>query len=196
MSETSEKRMAPSAETLDWLDRLTFPISIGDYEAPDVPLIYVNSSFERLTGYNRDSILGRSCSLLQCANTDPAALDQIKTALRSYEPLDVCLLNQRQDGSHFDNFLMLRPLDVLRQPKLIVGYQYDITKIGRFIDLRDRLREAEGVMSRLKVDSLSPFGQTMVGIEMAVEGSLNLIRAYHRSRNTGRERGKGSPLPR
>lgn len=182
----------PSAPFFNSLERLTFPVSIGDYEAPDVPLIYVNPSFERLTGYHRDRILGRSCSLLQCANTDPAALDQIKVALRKYEPLDVCLLNQRRDGSYFDNFLMLRPILGPNSKRLILGYQYDITKVGRFIDLRDRLKEVEGVMSRLDVDSLSPFGQTLVGIEMAVEASLTMIRAYHNHNPTSRAGRKGT----
>ena len=39
-------------------------IVIADARLPDMPLIYVNSGFERLTGHTADSVLGENCRFL------------------------------------------------------------------------------------------------------------------------------------
>jgi PAS domain-containing protein len=48
---------------------------------PGNRMIYVNSGFERLTGYRRDEVLSRNCRFLHGAETDPAAVATIRAAL-------------------------------------------------------------------------------------------------------------------
>ena len=45
--------------------------TITDPRLPDDPLVWVNPSFTRLTGYRLDEVVGRNCRLLQGPNTDP-----------------------------------------------------------------------------------------------------------------------------
>ena len=46
-------------------------ITIADPNLPDCPLMYVNEAFCRMTGYERDEIMGRNCRFLQGPDTDP-----------------------------------------------------------------------------------------------------------------------------
>ena len=40
-------------------------VTIADATLPDMPLIYANAGFERLTGYSIGEVLGRNCRFLQ-----------------------------------------------------------------------------------------------------------------------------------
>jgi len=44
--------------------------TITDPRRPDDPLVWVNPSFTRLTGYRLEEVVGRNCRLLQGPNTD------------------------------------------------------------------------------------------------------------------------------
>ena len=49
-------------------------ITISDNFQPDNPIVYVNDGFERLTGYDREDVLGKNCRFLQGKNTDPVKI--------------------------------------------------------------------------------------------------------------------------
>ena len=57
-------------------------ITISDPSLPDNPLIYVNSGFEQMTGYAASEVLGKNCRFLQGPDTDPAAGNTIRQAIR------------------------------------------------------------------------------------------------------------------
>lgn len=40
-------------------------ITIADCSHPDMPLIYANEAFTRITGYSLDETLGKNCRFLQ-----------------------------------------------------------------------------------------------------------------------------------
>lgn len=103
-------------------------ISISDMRLPDAPLIYVNGGFERLTGHRRDRVLGRNCRFLQGPDTDPAAVDTLRRAIRLGQGCTVDLLNYRADGAPFWNRLSLTPLrDAGGAVTHYVGIQSDVT---------------------------------------------------------------------
>ena len=103
-------------------------IVITDPQEPHNPIIYVNTGFERLTGYSKDHALGKSCRFLQGAETDPAVLAEIRAALYEQRECRVELLNYRRDGTPFWNRLSITPVRD-DSGKLIhyVGVQSDIT---------------------------------------------------------------------
>ena len=78
----------------------------GDGDA--FPLIYVNSTFLRTTGYDWEEIRGRNCRFLQGPQTDAAAVAAIRTALQSQSAIRIELLNYRKDGTPFRNLLALK----------------------------------------------------------------------------------------
>jgi PAS domain S-box-containing protein len=58
---------------------------------------YVNSRFERMTGYNREEILGRRPGFLQGAETNQLTRQRIKETLEQQKPVSERLLNYRKD---------------------------------------------------------------------------------------------------
>ena len=74
------------------------------------PIVYVNPSFERVTGYPPDEALGRNCRFLQGPDTDPEDVTRIRHAVASRTETTVDILNYRKDGARFVNRLLLSPV--------------------------------------------------------------------------------------
>ena len=83
---------------------------IVDANQPDLPIIFANDSFLRLTGYERDEVTGRNCRFLQGPDTDPEAVAKIRVALRDNLDIAIDILNYRKDGSSYWNSLYLSPV--------------------------------------------------------------------------------------
>ncbi|MDP9435131.1 MAG: SpoIIE family protein phosphatase [Actinomycetota bacterium] len=102
--------------------------TISDPSLPDDPLVFVNPAFERTTGYTAAEVLGRNCRFLQSEQTDPAAVAEVRRALRDQEHAVVTLLNRRKDGTLFWNELSLSPVyDGDGRLTHRVGIQADVT---------------------------------------------------------------------
>ncbi|SNS80450.1 PAS domain S-box-containing protein [Geodermatophilus saharensis] len=103
--------------------------TITDPRQPDNPLVWVNPSFSRITGYAYGESVGRNCRFLQGPNTDPAAVQRIRDALAAQEPVTVTLLNHRRDGTAFWNQLAISPVfDGEGELVSFVGVQTDVTE--------------------------------------------------------------------
>ena len=103
-------------------------IVIADVRAPDLPLIYVNAGFERMTGYGAEEILGRNCRFLQGPDTDPAAVRALGDLVRSHSTGSVTLLNYGKDGRTWWNEVTLSPMrDAAGVVTHIIGVQQDVT---------------------------------------------------------------------
>jgi PAS domain S-box-containing protein len=121
-------------------------IVITDPQKPNNPIVYVNTGFERITGYPRDAAIGQSCRFLQGADTNPDALAEIRAALREQRECQVELLNYRQDGSPFWNRLSITPVrDESGKLSHYVGVQSDITPRKR---AEDELKKANQELER------------------------------------------------
>ena len=115
-------------------------ISISDARQPDMPMIYVNPAFERITGYTPEECLGRNCRFLQgdCFDlTNEQALADVRRGLRGGNEVSVVLRNYRKDGTPFWNDLYLSP---------IRDDQGDIT---HFIGVQNDISERKSVESQL-----------------------------------------------
>ena len=103
-------------------------ITISDLGQEDNPIVYANDGFARLTGYAVDETLGCNCRFLQGPDTDPAAVGQLRDAVRHGKACTVDILNYRKDGTPFWNRLSITPVrgadGVLTH---FVGVQSDIT---------------------------------------------------------------------
>jgi PAS domain S-box-containing protein len=104
-------------------------IVIADAREPDMPIIYVNPAFERLTGYAVQEVVGRNCRFLQGNDTKQPALKELREALRDGTSCTVVLGNYRKDGTLFWNELSISPIyDSEGTLTHFVGIQMDITE--------------------------------------------------------------------
>jgi PAS domain S-box-containing protein len=114
------------------LEASAFPILISDAQAPDMPLIYVNPAFERVTGFTSQEVLGQNCRFLQGEQRDQPALDELRIALRDGRDCTVTLRNFRKDGTPFWNELTVSPVrDAQGRVTHFVGFENDITEKKR-----------------------------------------------------------------
>ncbi len=142
-------------------------IIITDAGRPDHPVIYANPAFERLTGYPRAEVLGRNGRFLQGAGTDPAAVAELRRAVREGRPCSVELLNYRKDGTPFWNALSLAPVrDAGGRLTHFVGVHTDVTERRR---LEEQYRQAQ---------KMEVVGRLAGGIAHDFNNLLTVINGY------------------
>ncbi|CAI5460623.1 unnamed protein product [Closterium sp. Yama58-4] len=92
---------------------------VSDALEPDHPIIYVNSVFERLTGYTAEDILGRNCRFLQYRGAfaqrphslvNPATVARLRQCIAEGREFCGEILNFRKDGSAIMNTLCVAPI--------------------------------------------------------------------------------------
>jgi PAS domain S-box-containing protein len=86
------------------------PMVVTDPVRPDNPIIFCNEAFQKLSGYERDEIIGRNCRFLQGPGTDQEAVSRIRDAIAAQTDIAIDMLNYRKDGSTFWNALYLSPV--------------------------------------------------------------------------------------
>ncbi len=91
--------------------------------------ISVNDAFETMTGYTRQEMAGRPCSILQGADTDPITVLALRAALDAGQAFNGDLLNYRKDGTRFWNALSIHPVrDDQGRLTHFVGIQRNVTE--------------------------------------------------------------------
>jgi PAS domain S-box-containing protein len=113
------------------MDEAQVGISMADAEG-DLPIVYANEGFERVTGYDAAEIVGRNCRFLQGAATDEAAVAELGDAVDAGEAASVELLNYRADDSPFWNEVRLSPIEGPDGDLThYLGFQTDVTERKR-----------------------------------------------------------------
>ena len=109
-------------------------IVIADTYQEDLPLIYVNQGFLKLSGYEEGEVLGQNCRFLQFPNQEEAIRDEnqedlveLRKALKTGKSISVILRNYRRDGSLFYNDLYITPVYEKESLVAFVGVQNDVT---------------------------------------------------------------------
>ncbi|WP_439862129.1 EAL domain-containing protein [Pseudomonas sp. MBLB4136] len=106
---------------------------ICDAQASDLPIIYANPAFERITGYSADEVLGRNCRFLQGSERDQPGIDEIRLGLKEIRETHVVLRNFRKDGTPFWNALYIAPVpDEQGNITHFIGIQNDISEQKNF----------------------------------------------------------------
>ena len=116
-------------------------IVIADARADDFPLIYVNSGFERITGYTAEEALDRNCRFLQGSESDQSVVEDLRKALTERRPIRATIANYRKNGERFWNELQISPVSTDDgEVDHFVAVQHDITERVR---IEDELKSAE-----------------------------------------------------
>ena len=113
-------------------------VFITDPTRTDEPLTYVNSAFERLTGYSLREVKGRDIGYLSGPETDLATVDTVRTAYKEGKEVSVEVLFYRKDGLSFWATLALAP---------VVGADGEVTHfVGVLTDITERKRFEEELL--------------------------------------------------
>ncbi len=157
-------------------------ITIADARLPDMPLIYVNPAFERVTGYSRHEAIGSNCRFLQGPDTDPKAAETIRTAIREKRGCVVEILNYRKDGTTFWNRLTITP--VFNQSGMVthfIGIQSDVT--ARRI-AEEKLADANREMQR-DLESAAQIQKSLLPASAPKLKNMEIAWTYRPSRELG-----------
>jgi len=73
----------------------------GQLSPPGPRILYVNSTFERMTGFDRGEMLGKSPRIFQGPGTSLAARKRLARALRDGERHSTTLVNYRKSGEAY-----------------------------------------------------------------------------------------------
>ena len=111
------------------MDEAPLGITVADATEPDMPLVYVNAAFERITGYPPAYAVGQNCRFLQGEATREEPVAEMRAAIEAGEATSVELRNYRRDGDVFWNEVTIAPLRNGRGTIThYVGFQRDITR--------------------------------------------------------------------
>ncbi len=150
-------------------------ILITDAKVPDLPIIYANQAFYKMTGYQSDDVLGRNCRFLQNDDRDQEVIATMAKAIKKGEACQVVLRNYKKDGTLFWNELTITPVhnnegDLTH----FIGVQNDVTDRKNGEALKDHIRKILEMMAQQK--SLKSIGKEIVSTsESSIEGGLAFI---------------------
>ena len=104
-------------------------VVISNANDPNNSIIFANSAFCRITGYNLEEIMGRNCRFMQNGDHEQIELKMIHAALARNQEIHVVVRNYRKDGSMFWNDLSISPVpDEYGVVTHFIGIINDITK--------------------------------------------------------------------
>jgi PAS domain S-box-containing protein len=117
-------------------------IVIADSQQPDMPIIYCNAAFEKMTGYSQEEVLGKNCLFLLNDDQDQREIGIMKNAIFNGKACNVLIRNYRKDGTLFWNDITLTPVHN-EENKLtyFIGVQNDITKKVKEEKLKEQTRK-------------------------------------------------------
>lgn len=148
---------------------------------PDPRIVFASNGFERLTGYSKGEVLGRSLRLLEGPETAVPASNELAGALREARGAHVVLQHYRKDGSRFWNEVTLSPL---RNPQGHLSHQICVqANVTSQIESDEAIRESLRLISQAKdewestVDSL-PELVFLVAADMRVIRSNRAVESW------------------
>jgi PAS domain S-box-containing protein len=106
----------------------TSGVFITDHTKPDAPVIYLNGTFEQITGYSAEDALGYNCRFLQGNDRDQPEIRELRAAIEVGREHSCVLRNYRKDGTMFWNELSISPVyDNKGTLTNYIGIQNDVT---------------------------------------------------------------------
>lgn len=104
-------------------------------------LLYVNPTFERVTGYSRDEVLGKKLNMLNSGKQDKAFYQDLWKTISSGQVWHGRFINKRKDGTLYTDDATISPVrDESGTIVSYVGVQRDVT---RELQLEDQYRQAQ-----------------------------------------------------
>jgi PAS domain S-box-containing protein len=105
-------------------------IMITDANQKDLPIIFVNKGFCKITGYEPNEVIGKNPRFLKGQETDIKASEMISDCIRNKKNGTANILNYKKDGSKFWNHFSISPsINNLGNVTHWIGIERDITPL-------------------------------------------------------------------
>jgi diguanylate cyclase (GGDEF)-like protein/PAS domain S-box-containing protein len=154
-------------------------ITIADARRKDIPLIYANEGFERLTGYSSGEVIGKNYHVLFGTDTGQPEIDEIRAAIVNGQGCAVTLRNYRKDGTMFWSQLSISPVhDAEGTLTHFIGIQKDaadgmledhqsnLTNTDLLVGIRNRRYFQERFSNLLRVAQRIHSGMSILMIDL------------------------------
>ncbi len=103
-------------------------IAIVDPHQQDIPIIYINNSFSKITGYQKDEVIGKNGSFLHQNDLEQDEIKLLEDAISNKSKCEVVLRFYKKDNTLFFALLNITPiLDINGEVIYVVGVLIDIT---------------------------------------------------------------------
>lgn len=146
------------------IEMTRMPMILTDPHQDDNPIVFANKAFLDLTLYEEEEVLGRNCRFLQGAQTDPASVTELRSAVAADDSVALELLNYKRDGTPFWNAVFVGPVyDTSGKLLYFFASQLDVT----------RRRESE--RSYLQAQKMEAVGQLTAGLAHDFNNLLQVV---------------------
>ncbi|MCX7344129.1 MAG: PAS domain S-box protein [Alphaproteobacteria bacterium] len=78
-------------------------------------IIYANEAFEKLTGHDSSSVIGKTPRILQGPGTDDKVIARLSNAMKSGEKFEGKAINYKKDGTPFIMYWRVLPIEVAKK---------------------------------------------------------------------------------
>jgi PAS domain S-box-containing protein len=126
MSDTFEKLMNGTDGGLALLQVLaenSFDSILITDSSAEGKIIYANEAFEKLTGHDPSSVIGKAPRILQGPGTDEKVITRLSNALKSGGKFEGKAINYKKDGTPFNMYWRVLPIEVAKKITAWVAIQ-------------------------------------------------------------------------
>jgi PAS domain S-box-containing protein len=148
--------VARNAVLASALQSITIGVALCDATSPEATILYVNPAFGRITGYERQEVIGQPLRFLQGRGTPQDQVERLERALIQRRAANLLLRSQRKDGKPFWNDMHVNP--ILEDGGHVAHFVAFITDASPRIRAEENLREAKHqaeIANRAKSDFLA-----------------------------------------
>jgi len=111
------------------LDSSVNGITLADPDLEDMPLVYVNKAFLKMTGYTMEEVVGKNCRFMQGEDREQKERYKMQEAIKNKQSIEITFRNYRKNGELFFNHLEMSPLfDSSGKLLYYLGVQLDVTQ--------------------------------------------------------------------
>ena len=145
-------------------------------EYPGPPIVYINSAFTKMTGYEPEDIIGKTAAILRGPLTDEKTLVELANKMKNWEPAEVELINYKKSGESFWVNFNVVPIRI-KSGKFThwISIQRDITERKNNEENLKAAKKVAEHASKAKADFLSNMSHEIRTPMNAIIGLTDLI---------------------
>lgn len=129
-------------------------------DAPGPEIVYVNAAFEKLTGFSKEEVIGKSPRILQGPNTSTEARERIRLALMNHQAVRTTICNYSKQGDEY--WLDISIIPLLDDNGVVTHFaaiERDVTEQKMTNDRLETLSKIDGLTGLLNHRAFHAEGQ-------------------------------------